>query len=285
MIKYSFDRKFDRKQIDKYVAFCYNVKENELKPQDDIDTKKPYYFIKYENKDEDDNTPKLHSELRVDRSMFRFIPMIRGYKENNKQRSVIYIQGASGSGKSVLTNTIATLFHNQYPNQKIYFVSNNNVFKDDSLTHSIYTFIKLDDLITKYSNPFEMKAFKTGSDFDNSLMIFDDVDLNDNIKHKKIFFAFLGILLKFKRKNLINIIYTAHDQTDYNYTRLLLVELNMIVIYNGSLMNRSNRILKHYLKLTTDEIKRITENKTSRWSCINCDLKTVITQNEIYGLK
>lgn len=276
-MRYTFDKKLNGKEINKYIAFCYAVKKNEENPVDDIDYDKQHHFARYGEGDGED--------VDLDINEFKLIPMIKGYDPNNKQRSVIVVFGMSGSGKSVLTNSICELYKSMNPKKKIYFLTNNNYMKDTSLNHSIYEFLNVNELIKKYSNPQELDKFRTGSDFDDSLMVFDDIDLNDNPKAKKILFAFLGVILKFKRKNLISVIWTTHDISDYNYTRLLFVELNAYVMYNGNLQNRSNRVLEHYLKLTKDEIRRLTDNKTSRWSCIFTDIKTVVTQNEIYSLK
>lgn len=281
-MRYTFDEKIIEKDINKYFAFCYSVKKNDDKPWEDIDYNGKYYFARYLNDTEGQNKSE---NIILDIEQFKLIPLIKGYDPKNKQRSVIVIFGKSGSGKSVLTNRICELYHSMNTDKKIYFVSNNNYMKDTSLNHDLYEFINLNHLIKRFSNPVEMEKFRNGDEFDNSLMVFDDIDLNDNIKDKKTFFVFLGIILKFKRKNLISVIFTTHDVSDYQYTRLLFVELNMYIIYNGSLMNRSNRILEHYLKLRTDEIKRITDNQQSRWTAIDADIKTVITENEIYALK
>lgn len=274
---YSFENKIDKKDAHKYFAFCYSVKKNEEKPWNDIDCNKKYYFARYSDGKEND--------IVLDIEKYKLIPLIKICDPKNKQRSVIVIFGKAGSGKSVLTNNICELYRVQNPLQKIYFISNNNVMRDTSINHAIYEFINLNQLIKRFSNVEEMEKFRTSDEFDNSLIVFDDIDLNDDIKKKKVFYTFLGIILKFKRKNLISVIFTTHDISDYRYTSLLFIELNMYIIYNGNLMNRSNRVLEKYLKLTQKEIKKITDNKTSRWTAIDVDIKTVITENEIYGLE
>lgn len=278
-MKYIFDKKIDKSKINKYIGFCYTVKKNNDKPWDDVDYNKQHYFARYD----DDNGKS--NEVDMDINEFKLVPMIKMYDPQNKQRSVVVIFGKSGSGKSVLTNRMCELYISLNPKKKIYFITNNNYLKDQSLNHDIYEFMNLNELIKKYSNPDELDKFKISDEFDDSLIVLDDIDLNDNVKAKKVFFAWMGIILKFKRKNLISLIYTCHDISDYQYTRLLFVELNMYVLYNGSLMNRSNRVLEKYIKLTKDEIRRITDNKSSRWTAIDCDIKTVLTENEIYSLK
>ena len=277
-MKYTFDKKIDRNKLNKYIGFCYSVKHNEENPVDDINYDKQYYFAKYDEKDKG-------PEVILNRDTHKMIPMIKQFDPSNRQRSVYLIFGKAGSGKSVLTNRICELYKLMNPTKKIFFITNNNYMKDTALTHSIYEFLNLNEIIAKYSNKDELDAFRTGTEYDDSLMVFDDVDLNDNVKAKKIYYAFLGIILKFKRKNLISTIITTHDISDYGYTRLLFVELDGYIMYNGGLQNRSNRVLETYLKLTKDEIRRITDNKSSRWTCILTDLKTVMTENEIYSLK
>ena len=167
-MKYIFDQKIDNKNKNKYIGFCYSVEKNEHMPWDDIDYNKPYYFAKYEQNDE-----ARHIDLDINE--FKLVPMVKMYDPKNKQRSIIVIFGKAGSGKSVLTNRICELYNIMNNNKKNYFITNNNYMKDVALNHDIYEFMNLNQLIKKYSDPAEMEKFRTSDEFDDSLIVPDDI--------------------------------------------------------------------------------------------------------------
>lgn len=275
-MKFIIENNFEKDKCNDYIAIGYKVNSPNSEGVPEPDGITPATFVRVSRNEG-------HISLKLKRE-YRFLPIIQQCKTNNLQRSVIVIFGASGSGKSVLTNSICKTYNKFKPNQKIYFISNNNVKIDKSLTHEIYTFIKADDIIEKYSDPEELNDFKTNNDFNNSLIVFDDVDFENDIKAKKVFFAFLGVILKFKRKNLINVIYTTHHVTDYKYTRELLRELTDYYFFGGDIKNRSNRVLAEYLKLTKPEIARLTSDENSTWKGINTTKRVVLSPNEMYSL-
>lgn len=276
-MKFIIDNNFNKEKCNDYVAIAYKLLDPDAEgvPLPDGVTKARYVRA---SRKEGLTSITLKRE-------YQLLPIIRQCKENNLQRSVMVIFGASGSGKSVLTNSISEIYKSMQPNHKIFLISNNNAKHDKSLEHEIYTFIHSDEIIEKYSDPKELGDFRTNSDFDNSLIVFDDVDYENDKKAKNTFFAFLGVLLKFKRKNLINIIYTTHHVSDYKYTKELLRELTDYFIFGGDIKNRSNRVLAYYLQLTKKEIRRLTSSKNATWSGINTARRTVLTPNEIYSLE
>lgn len=276
-MKYFTEQKYDKNTCDDYIGIVFRTIPKE-KGLYEVDDSEPAYYLKC-----GPDSGKGASEVNFSVS-YKILPILNQHVKDNLQRSVMVIFGASGSGKSVLTNQVCEIYHLLNPRQKIYFISNNNVYRDTSLNHGIYTFIKADDLLEKYSDPEIFKDFKTNNDFDNSLMVFDDIDFSESKESKKLFFGFLNIILKFKRKNLINVIFTTHDVSDYSYTRTLLSELNQYVFFAGDLKNRSNRVLQTYLKLRPKEIERMTEQSSSRWICINSTKRTVLSEDQIYSL-
>lgn len=268
----SADKKVINSNKSSYVAVAYDSNEDNT---DDNDL----YYVKATQ------TVKRNMFPEVDytETTFKLLPMLQ-IDEENQQRTICVLYGSSGSGKSYLANKIAMLYKQLYRRNKIYFISNNDYKNDKALTHEIYTFINLDKLMEHYESDDALEDFKNNDDYANSLIVFDDIDLEENIPRKKIFFNFLDIILKFKRKKMINVIYTTHAISDYKYTRTLINEQNMYVSFNTDLRNRSNNIYTTYLKLTGDEISRITNNEKSRWTAINTRMKLVITESEIYRL-
>lgn len=275
---------FNKDNPSQNIAICYKIKkDHEYKP-DDVDEKNHIFWLNY-----DQRNKKEKQEIDLSNMNYRFFPIIESSTNENKQTTRMVIFAKAGAGKTVLINRMCELFHLQYKDKPIFFISNNNVRKDESLTHSIYTFISLDKLIKKYSNEKEMNDFKKGINngdcFDDSLVVFDDCQLNENKQKKTIFYEFVNVILNFKRKNLIHFIFTTHNVSDGLYTRNLFTELTHYIFYTGSILNRNNLILERKLKLSSDEIRRMTDNDETRWTCILVDKKVVLTQTECYKLK
>lgn len=266
------------------IAICYKVKKGfEEKPKD-LDTKNHIFFLNYDSKNKNGK-----QEIDIVNKNYRFCPIIESSSKENKQTTRMVIFGKGGSGKSVLVNRICEIFHSQNPDIPIYFLTNNNWKEDHELTHNIYTFLNLNKLLKKYSNAKEIDDFKNGANdgniFNNSLIVFDDCQLNEDKKKKNLFYAFVNIILNHKRKSLIHFIFTTHDVSDGLYTRNLFTELTHYIFYTGSLLNRNNLILEKKLKLSSNEIRHMTDNDKTRWTCIMVDKKVVLTQNECYKLK
>lgn len=264
----SADSQIINKNKDNYIAVSYDMSD-----KDDI---KMVYIKATEQ------SRKKTAEIDFSNTQLQLLPIL---SNDNEQRDVMVIFGASGSGKSYLSNQIATMYHVFNPTKKIYFISNNNYMEDKALTHSMYTFLKLNELIETYAEKEEIEDFKNSSvDYKNSLIVFDDIDFDRDVESKKIFFSFLNIILKFKRKANISVIFTTHDVTDFMYTRPLFNEMTCYISFSGDLKNRSNRVYKDYLKLTSQELDKIANNQSSRWTCVKTRYKLVITEKEIYRL-
>ena len=139
-------------------------------------------------------------------------------------------------------------------------------------------FLRLFDTEKKFDD------FTVGSLFDNSLLVIDDVVFK-NIEQKKLFWDVLNVILKLKRMNNISLIYIVHELTDYKYTRDLFTEMTMYLSFTNDLRNRNNRVLDTYLKLTREEQYYIGNVKNTRWTCVYCKKKLILTESSIKLLK
>lgn len=275
---------FNKEEPSHNLAICYKVKKGFEDKPDDIDKKNHIFWLNYNSKNKNGK-----KEIDIIEKNYRFCPVIESSSTENKQTTRMVIFAKAGAGKTVLVNRICEVFHSKNPEKPIYFITNNNAKSDPALSHSIYTFLSLNKLLKKYSDENEMNSFKRGINdgniFDDSLIVFDDIQLNEDKKKKTLFYAFVNVILNFKRKNLIHFIFTTHDVSDGLYTRNLFTELTHYIFYTGSLLNRNNLILEKKLKLSSEEIRRMTDNDKTRWTCIMVDKKVVLTQNECYKLK
>ena len=264
------DTILEEKKMD-YCAILYATNEN--KKDVPLPNEENIKFISFDDDDKE-------NDLKIVNPQKYFLPTITFNTQKNIQRDSFVVFGASGSGKSVFINFMAMLHNILQPEQKIYFFTNNNYKIDNSLTHSLYNFMDLKETLLEL----DIDEFQTSNEYDNTLLIFDDVDLKHNKELNKKYFDFLNILLIFKRKNKINLIISTHAESGGHIGKLLYTEMTNYVFFNNNLKNRSNIILTDYLKLTSSEIKEILK-KNKHWICINTKKKIVMSPKKIFPLE
>lgn len=137
--------------------------------------KKPNTILSVEPKKE--NVETYLKEMKVkDGQHFQQIPNI------SVERNILYVTGASGSGKSYYTKSFVEQYKKIYPKREIYLFSS---LADDSSIDKIKKLhrIKL--------TPEFLNDDITAKDFKDSLVIFDDTDC---ITDKKVKLKINGIL-------------------------------------------------------------------------------------------
>jgi len=186
-------------------------------------------------------------------------------------RSVLYIAGPSGSGKSVF---VSKWIHNAlqfYKKDEVFLFS---PIKDDPSLNTIdYIKVELNN---------ELKDL-TIDDFENTFVIFDDTD---TIKDKYISGLLNNLrdeLLETGRHSNSKMVITSHLINNYKDTRRILNECTAIVIYpNSSGTYGIRTYLKTYMGLNKDQVDRILKHK-DRWILISKTYPIyVLTENELY---
>lgn len=278
----------ERYECEDYVAFMFKVKYiDKLKGiyEAEKDQRDSYFVSATANKH---NNTKAKDILKVPSPDYKFLPLMRQNCKNSKniQRDVFVITASSGSGKTTLIVRISMLYKGLNPNNNIIFVSSKNMLIDPSFDKSLFDFIPFDEFMEEFTDE-KISEFETNNLFDNTLIIFDDIVLSTitkELKDKKDrFFKLLAVILNLKRMNYISLIYCCHETSDYTYTRLLFNEMTGYITFNTDLKNRSNLILKEYLKLSKHEINRIV-NCESRWTAILTRPRAVLTETELFAL-
>ena len=165
-----------------------------------------------------------------------------------KERTISYVSGQSGSGKSYFTNKLAEEYHSMYPKRPIYLFS--LLTDDKSIKCKHIKRIKLDE-----------KFLKTDLSLDNfkrTLIIYDDVD---TIKNKLIqgkLFHILDTLLQCGRHSETSVAYVSHMPCNGKDTKMILAECNNITIFPQTLGNRALRyLLGEYFGLDNKQIQKI----------------------------
>ena len=222
-----------------------------------------------------DDESKIKNSFRMLKAekneAFQHIP------DKNTERSVMYVSGQSGSGKSYWTSKYLNEYLKTFKKRDIYIFS--CVSEDDSFDKIKY---KNKYRIDIYSEEFLNEEIML-NDFKDSLVIFDDVDsIGKKVLKKKIYDIMNNILTMGRHYN-ISCIYTSHCITNAHETKVILNEAHSITIFPKTAQARSTKyFLDIYMGFDKAQIKRI-KNATGRAVTL---LKTypmvILSQNEAY---
>jgi len=192
------------------------------------------------------------------------------------ERQILYVTGASGSGKSYFTKAFTDQYKKIYPKREVYLFSS---ISDDSSIDKVKNLKRI-----KLTPEFLMEEI-TAQDFKDSLVIFDDTDCITDKKMKLKITGILNSILETGRHFQVSCIYTSHVACDGRETKRILNEAHSITIFPHGLGGRSLKyLLDSYLGLDRDQVKRI-KKLQSRWVSI---LKTfpmiVLSEKEAFVL-
>ena len=184
---------------------------------------------------------------------------IQQIPDKQKERSILYVTGASGSGKSYYTYLYCTQYAKMYPKNPIYLFSSLNDESSIDKIKGLKRFI-LDE---KFLN-----TPISGEDFKNSMVIFDDTDCLTNKFMRNKINGILGIILETCRHFNTSCIYTSHVANAGLDTKKILNESHSITFFPASLGGRSLKyLLDCYLGFNKEQIKKVKKLK-SRWVTI-----------------
>ena len=170
------------------------------------------------------------------------------------ERSILYICGCSGSGKSHYTRAYIKEYKKVWPKRDIFLFS---ALSDDS-TLDVLKYVKRIKISDELS---ELSAI----DFANSLCVFDDTYCITNKIHKKLVVGIMHSILQTGRHFGTSLIYTSHAITSGQDTRMILSEAHSITLFPSGVGNRSLKyLLDSYLGLDKVQVKYIKKCK-SRW--------------------
>jgi predicted AAA+ superfamily ATPase len=234
--------------------------------EDDKKKKKGSQIISVSDKDV--IRPFNELSLGEDDGVFQLIP------NPEKERQILYITGASGSGKSYFTRQYCNEFKKLFPKREIFLFSS---IADDSSIDEIKGLkrIKL--------TPELIDEDLSAEDFKDSLVIFDDTDCITDKKMKMKINGVLNSILETGRHFNIYCIYTSHLACAGNDTKRILNEAHSITFFPHSLGGRSLKyLLDSYLGLDKQQIQKVKGLK-SRWVCaVKSYPQVILAEKDIY---
>lgn len=216
------------------------------------------YYFKVDGKDE------LTKEITTKKTPIIPLPL------TNKERSVVYVCGKSGSGKSTYCRDYLIMYKEFYPTNDVYIVSKDG---DDPAFKGLGAKrIELD----LFSEPVSI------DDIDpNCIVVFDDVDsVTDKVQNKNIF-KFREQILECGRKPHISTLITSHLINKGLTTRNLINELTQIVLFPAGCSHLEYFLDKH-MGFKKNQIKEIEEMRT-RYILINNEVpRYVLSKHKLY---
>jgi len=219
-------------------------------------------YFQIDNKDNLKKTKKVYVSDKTNLNLLKEIKLdkedeeIQQIPNKNSSRNILYITGASGSGKSYYTAQYVKQYKKMYPKNPIYLFSSIN---EDGVLDKINGLKRI-----KLGDDFYQTTFSV-EDFKNSLSIFDDCDCITNKNMKLKLQGILNMLLETGRHTNSSVIYTSHLPTSGNDTRRILNETNTITFFPKSLGGRGLKyLLENYMGLDKEQIKKI-KKLPSRW--------------------
>jgi len=206
-------------------------------------------------------------------SKFELIP-------KNEGRFVDYIVGKSGSGKSTLCAQKASYYHLMFPKNNIYLFS--RVDDDDAFKNmeKIIKRVLIDESLI--DDPIDVL-----NDFENCLVIFDDVDTYSDNKLMKAIDNIRDQIMQLGRHKNISLMNCSHNVNNTGVgmktTRTIMNELHNLIFFNKSCNYHQIRYcLKKYFGLTDKQIHDIVKKKNTHLTCISSNHpQYVLTENSI----
>jgi predicted AAA+ superfamily ATPase len=193
---------------------------------------------------------------------FRTLQLGEGQKfqqtpDENTERQIMYITGASGSGKSTYIASYCKQYKKKFPKNEIYVFSALN--EDSSLDVIKPNRLKIDERMI--SDPL------TVDDFKDTLVIFDDIDVIGDKKLREAVYQVLNAILETGRHTKTSVCISNHLPTAGKDTRRVLNEAHSVIWFphSGSGVGMK-RLLCDYLGLEKDINKKLRKMKT-RWAC------------------
>ena len=150
------------------------------------------------------------------------------------ERQILYVCGASGSGKSYFTREYVEQYKKIYPSRPVYLFS--ALTEDDSID-------KIKDLQRINLTTDIIEDHLSADDFKDSMVIMDDIDTLQNKKIRKAVLDIQASILQTGRHFNVSCVITSHVCCNGAETRLVLNESHSIIFFKDAMPQRSLKYL------------------------------------------
>lgn len=228
------------------------------------------YLKNMENSGEADELKKFvkennKTEIKIQPDSAVYMNPINRF--NKEERTVQFISGSSGSGKSTIASHNLTFLSEYYKNS----AKNSKEKKEESLAKQIIIFslkqANDDPAFDKpafknaiYVNTEKLMARETPLDhkqFKNKMVIFDDIDCINKPLAAKIN-DIQGKLLEINRSFKTDVIVVHHQTSNYKQTRQIMNEAKEIIIFPDTQTHQNLKyLLKDKLGMSKEMVKKV----------------------------
>lgn len=196
-----------------------------------------------------------------------------------KERMTMFVAGESGAGKSYFVKQYAIQYKNMFPRNDIYLIS----------------YLEYDETLDTYDEITRLNAFKPEflaeclkidmEDFQDTLVIFDDIDSIVNKKQKTQIYGLLNKMLRIGRHYNISVCYSGHELYSNHELKAILNE-SMTVTFSPKFLNfkKMKYLLEEYFGLSKTQIQRIRDIKDRSVTYIKGSDKVILSTSQCFIL-
>lgn len=177
---------------------------------------------------------------------------------NKKVVEKIYISAPSGAGKTTWVSKWLKQYKKMFKGDEIYVIS--SIPYDKPIDDLDPIRIDVDDELLQ-------DDMLDGEDFENSCVVFDDVDTIQNKLHRTYIEKLRDYLLEQGRHFNVRMLMTHHLLSNFKKTRVMLNESTAVVLFPKVNGNNIKRFLEFYFGFDDEQVKKI-RNLPSRWVAI-----------------
>ena len=224
--------------------------------------------------DYDGDAKTSFKEIKLDKNNEYF----QSIGDPKQERSINYIIGRSGSGKSYyIKQWIQQYYKKLYKKRDVYLFS---LLENDKTLDEL-KFIKRILLNDDFASDNEICV----KDFKDSLLIFDDTDCIKDKKIKLKVDKILDEVLQVGKHYNISALITRHTACNSKDTKMILAESHSYVIFPNGLGNKAiTYLLDNYLGLDKKQIKKIKGLKSRAITINRTFPMSVVSEKECFTI-